>query len=239
MKVSLFVTCLVDQFFPSVGTSAIRVLEKFGVHVDFDPRQTCCGQPASNSGYSDEARQVGAHYLEVFQDSEYVVVPSGSCCTMVRRYLPELFTEESPEARKARELAARTFELSEFLISVLKVSDTGARFPEIVTYHDSCHLLRELGIYEPPRRLIRSVRDIDFREMANSTRCCGFGGTFSVKFEDVSVALAEDKVRAIQDCGARFVVATDVSCLMHLDGLMRRNHIPVKTIHLAELLAKF
>ena len=239
MRVSLFVTCLVDQLFPQVGLSTVKILKKYGVEVDFDERQTCCGQPAFNSGFSDEARGVASHFIDLFKDSEKIVVPSGSCCAMITVFLPQLFPEDSRERRLAERVAERTYELSEFLVSVLGVTSTGARFPEAVTYHDSCHLLRELGVMHQPRQLIRGVEDIDFREMDSSERCCGFGGTFSVKFQDVSTAIGNDKIKWIRESGANYVIANDVSCLMHLDGLLRRQQIPVRTMHLAELLAKF
>lgn len=239
MKVLLFVTCLVDQLFPQVGLSSVRILEKFGMDVIFDPRQTCCGQPAFNSGFKQEAAEVARNLLDVFREPHPVVVPSGSCCTMIRVFLPELFPEGSPEREQAEQIASRTYELSDFLVSELGIEKTGARFPEAVTYHDSCHLLRELGISSQPRRLIRAVEGIDFREMEESSRCCGFGGTFSVKFAAVSAAIGEDKLRWIRDSGARYVVASDVGCLMHIDGLLRRHNLPVRVLHLAELLANF
>ena len=239
MKVSLFVSCLVDQFFPQVGLSTVKILKRLGLEVDFDPRQTCCGQPAFNTGYTEEAAQVGRHFLQVYRDTETVVVPSGSCCTMIKVFLPELFERDSPDRQLAEEIAGRTYELSDFLVSVLKVDKTGASFPEIVTYHDSCHLLRELDIHDQPRALIRGVEGVDFREMENCTRCCGFGGTFSVKFSDVSAAIGDDKVQWIRDSGARYVIANDISCLMHINGLLQREGLPIRTLHLAELLAQF
>ena len=238
MTVSLFVTCLVDQLFPQVAFSTLKILEHLGVEAHFDPRQTCCSQPAFNSGYQKEARQVARHFLDVFKDSEKLVVPSGSCAAMIKVFLPGLFPAQSEQRRLAEEIGRRTYELSEFLTSVLGLESTGARFEEAVTYHDSCHALRELGIAAGPRRLIRNVEGIDFREMERADRCCGFGGAFSLSFEDVSCAIGEDKLEAIQRCGARCVVATDVSCLMHLDGLLRRQGIAVRTMHLAELLAQ-
>ena len=239
MKVSLFITCLVDQFFPQIGISTMKILRKLGVEVEFDGRQTCCGQPALNTGYEAEARQVAQHFLEVYRDSDHIVVPSGSCSTMIKVFFPKLFAEDSSRRRLAEEVGQRTFELSEFLSSVLGVESTGARFPEVVTYHDSCHLLRELGISSEPRQLIRAVEEIDLREMEHSDRCCGFGGTFSVKFPDVSAAMGNDKVGWIRSSGARYVIASDVGCLMHINGLLERNQIPIQTMHLAELLAKF
>ena len=239
MKVSLFVTCLVDQIFPEVGLSTVRILRKLGVEVDFDVRQTCCGQPAFNTGFVEEAQSVARHFISVFKDSEKIVVPSGSCCTMIKVFLPELFPKKSKERSLAKSIAERTYELSYFLVSILGVENIGARFSQSVTYHDSCHLLRELKVCDQPRQLIRNIRDIDFREMKDSDRCCGFGGTFSVKFPEVSTAIGSDKLQSIKDTGANYVIANDVSCLMHLDGLLRRQNIPIKTMHIAELLAKF
>ncbi len=209
------------------------------MEVEFNNRQTCCGQPAFNTGYEAEARQVAQHFLEVYGDSDHIVVPSGSCSTMIKVCFPKLFAEDSSQRRLAEEVGQRTFELSEFLSSVLGVESTGARFPEVVTYHDSCHLLRELGISSEPRQLIRAVDEIDLREMECSDRCCGFGGAFSVKFPDVSAAMGDDKVGWIRSSGARYVIASDVGCLMHINGLLERNQVPVQTMHLAELLAKF
>ena len=238
MKVSFFSTCLVDQVFPQVGACAVRLLRRLGVEVDTDPRQTCCGQPAFNTGYTSEARKVVAHFLKIYQGVETIVVPSGSCAAMIKCHIPEMFPEDTSQHRDALAIAARTFEFSEFLVSKLSVTETGAHFDRTVTYHDSCHQLRELGISEQPRTLIRSVEGIRFVEMTNSTRCCGFGGTFSVKFPDISVELGRDKLRWIQESNAEYVIATDVSCLMHLDGLLKRERIPIATMHLAELLVK-
>lgn len=239
MKVSLFVTCLVDQLFPAVGICSLRILERLGVEAEFDPRQTCCGQPAFNSGYQEQARECGRQVLEVFASADAVVVPSGSCCSMLREQLPGLFPPDSEEGRMARRIARRSWELSEFLVDVLRVDRTGARFRDAVGYHDSCHLARGLGVRQQPRQLIRNVAEIDFRELDSSDRCCGFGGAFSLQFGQVACALGEDKAESIRRSGVRYVTAADVSCLMHLDGILRRRRVPVKTIHLAELLAKF
>ncbi len=238
MKVSFFSTCLVDQLFPQVGASAVRLLRRLGVEVDCDPRQTCCGQPAFNTGYASEARKVVSHFIRVYRDVETIVVPSGSCAAMIKCHMLDIFPEGSPQYQEVVAIASRTFELSDFLVSELGVVETGARFSGTVTYHDSCHQLRELGISEQPRTLIRGVEGIQFVEMKNSTRCCGFGGTFSVKFPDISAELGRDKLRWIQESKAEYVIANDVSCLMHLDGLLKRERIPVETMHLAELLVK-
>ncbi len=237
-RVSLFITCLGDQFFPEVGECVVSVLRRLGVEVDFDPAQTCCGQPAFNSGYRGEAREVAARVLDIFQDAEYVVAPSGSCATMVRIFYPELFAHDPARLRQAEALRGRVFEFSEFLVKVLKVEDVGASFARRVTYHDSCHLLRELGIESEPRKLIRAVKGIELVEMQDHQLCCGFGGTFSVKFPEVSVAMAEDKLRAAAEAGAEVIVANDSGCLMHLAGVIHRRGLPLQTMHLAELLAK-
>lgn len=239
MKASLFVTCLVDQFYPQVGLAAVKILRKLGVEVSFDPRQTCCGQPAFNTGYQDEATRVAESFLSVHADCERIVSPSGSCAAMIKHFIPQLFPVDSPRHRLALEVASRTWELSDFLVTELGADGTGARFEGTVSYHDSCHLLRELGVREQPRLLIRSVVGTQLVEMPLSDRCCGFGGTFSVKFPEVSVSLAEDKIAAIERSGADWVVGCDVSCLMHVGGLLRRRGAPIRTMHLAELLAKF
>lgn len=237
-RVAFFITCLGDQFFPEVGACAVKVLERLGVEVTFNPAQTCCGQPAFNTGYRDEAREVAARVLDLFDEADYVVAPSGSCSTMIRVFYPELFAGDSARLEKTRKLRERFYEFSEFLVKVLKVEDVGASFPHRVTYHDSCHLLRELGISEEPRKLIRAVEGIDFVEMQDYKLCCGFGGTFSVKFPEVSVAMGEDKLHAAVEAGAEYLVANDSGCLMHLAGLIHRRKLPLKTMHIAEILAQ-
>jgi L-lactate dehydrogenase complex protein LldE len=208
------------------------------LEVTFNPAQTCCGQPAFNTGFRDEARSVAARVLDLFDDADYIVAPSGSCTSMARVFYPELFANDPVRLAKCAQLRERFFEFSEFLVNVLKVEDVGASFPHRVTYHDSCHLLRELGVGEAPRRLLRKVRGIDFVEMQDQKLCCGFGGTFSVKFPEVSVPMGEDKVRAAQETGAEYLVAADGGCLMHISGLIHRKGLPLKTLHLAEVLAQ-
>jgi L-lactate dehydrogenase complex protein LldE len=176
--------------------------------------------------------------LDLFDDADYVVAPSGSCTSMVRVFYPELFAEDPALLRKCQDLQKRFFEFSEFLVKVLKVEDLGARFTHRVTYHDSCHLLRELGVGEAPRELLRKVRGIELVEMQDHRLCCGFGGTYSVKFPEVSVPMGEDKIRAARETGAEYLVAADCGCLMHLAGLIHRQGLPLKTLHLAEVLAQ-
>jgi L-lactate dehydrogenase complex protein LldE len=237
-RVALFITCLADQFFPQVGECVVKILRRLDVEVTFNPAQTCCGQPAFNTGYRDEARSVARKVLDLFDDADYVVAPSGSCTAMVRVFFPELFADDPALLRKSQDLQKRFFEFSEFLVKVLKVEDLGARFAHRVTYHDSCHLLRELGVDEAPRQLLRKVQGIDLVEMGDYKLCCGFGGTFSVKFPEVSVPMGQDKIRAATETGAEYLVAADGGCLMHLAGLIHRQGLPLKTMHLAEVLAK-
>ncbi len=237
-RVALFTGCLVDQFYPQVGESLVVVLRRLGVEVTFDPAQTCCGQPAFNSGFRPEARQVAAGLLDLFEKAEYVVCPSGSCTSMVRAFYPELFRNDPRRLKQAEALTPRFFEFSEFLVKVLGVEDVGASFSGRVTYHDACHLLRELGVSEEPRRLIRAVRGIDFVEMKEATTCCGFGGTFSVKFPEVSVSMLADKLGAAVETRAKYLIANDSGCLMHMAGAIHREQAPIQPMHLAELLAK-
>jgi L-lactate dehydrogenase complex protein LldE len=237
-RVALFITCLVDQFFPRIGEGLVQVLRRLGVEVTFNPAQTCCGQPAFNTGYRREAREVAARLLDLFDDADYVVAPSGSCTAMVRVFYPELFANDPERLRKVERLHSRFLEFSEFLVKVLEVEDVGASFPHRVAYHDSCHLLRELQVETEPRRLIRAVRGVELLELGDHQLCCGFGGTFSVKFPEVSVALGEEKLRAVAASGAEYVVANDAGCLMHLAGVIHRQGLPLRTMHLAELLAK-
>ncbi|MBX9600353.1 MAG: (Fe-S)-binding protein [Bryobacteraceae bacterium] len=233
MRVSLFVTCLVDQLFPRVGLAMAEVLERAGCELEFREAQTCCGQPAFNSGFLAEAREVASHFVEVFADAEYIVAPSGSCAAMVGHHYARLLPGDS----RAAAIAARTYEFSTFLLDVLGAEDCGARFPATVTYHDSCHALRELRIQDGPRRLLGKVRELKLTEMDTPAECCGFGGTFSVKFPEISGSMVRSKVDSILASGADAVVSTDVSCLMHIEGAMRRGGHPMRAVHLAEVLA--
>ncbi len=238
MKANIFVTCLVEQLFPQVGIAMVEVLERLGVEVDFPKRQSCCGQPAFNMGHREEARRFAKSCLEIFADSEYVVVPSGSCVSMIRHQFPELVADSAREKILAKSLAQRCYEFSQFIIQVLHVRDVGAYFPKKVTYHDSCHLRRSLGIYEEPRELIRAVRGIEFIEMKDSDVCCGFGGAFSIKMPHLSTAMMEDKLANITASQAEYLIAADSGCLMNIGGGASRKLLPLKVLHLAELLAQ-
>jgi L-lactate dehydrogenase complex protein LldE len=208
------------------------------VDVEFPEGQTCCGQPAFNTGYWNEAREVAARMLTIFEPYDYVVAPSGSCVTMVKHFYADLFRLDEKKLRQAASLGAKTYELSQFLIHVLKKEDVGARFNARVTYHDSCHGLRGLGIADEPHRLLRAVRGLELAEMESSDRCCGFGGTFAVKMADISVAMLREKVETIRRTGARYVVGLDTSCLMQIAGLLHRQKIPIGTLLLAEVLSR-
>jgi L-lactate dehydrogenase complex protein LldE len=238
MKVSLFVTCLVDQLWSSVGTSTVEVLRRVGCEVEFDDRQTCCGQPAFNTGYREEARKVAERFISIFEESkaEAIVSPSGSCTAMVHHF-PDLFPDNDEWRRRASAVAERTHELSSFLVRVLKLQDVGASWNGRLTWHDACHGLRDLNLKTEPRSLIRNVRGVEFIELENADACCGFGGTFSVKYPEISVAILDQKIEAIERAGVQAVVAGDASCLMQIGGRLSRQGSNVRVMHLAELLA--
>jgi L-lactate dehydrogenase complex protein LldE len=236
-KVSVFVTCLVDFLFPEVGEAMVRVLRRFGLEVEFPRAQTCCGQPAFNAGFRREARRIARHFLEVFETSPAVVCPSGSCAAMVKESYRQLFSDEPDLCARFHALAARTWELSQFLTEVLGVRDFPGELSASLTWHDSCHSLRGLGVKEGPRRLLRSIAGVELRELDDAQVCCGFGGLFSVKFAEISAAMLEDKVARVEKSGADCVVATDSSCLMHIGGGLERQGAKARAVHIAEVLA--
>jgi len=238
LKVSLFVTCLVDQLWTNVGASAVEVLRRVGCEVEFDDRQTCCGQPAFNTGYRKEARRVAEQFITVFEesDADAIVSPSGSCTAMVHHF-PELFADDEAWHRRAKQIAARTYELSSFLVRVLNVEDVGASWQGRLTWHDACHGLRDLNLKSEPRSLICRVRGAEFVELEHADACCGFGGTFSVKYPEISLAILDQKIEAIEKAGVDAVVSGDASCLMQIGGRLSRNGSKVRVMHLAELLA--
>jgi L-lactate dehydrogenase complex protein LldE len=236
-RVSLFVTCIVDELYPNVGVAMADVLERLGCEIDFPPAQTCCGQPAFNSGYRDEARTVARHFLNVFRDAECIVVPSGSCTSMITHHFQELFEKEPEWLELTRKVETRIWEFTKFLIEVAKVEDVGARLERVATFHDSCHALRTLGIKEGPRRLLSNVRGLELRELDPPEECCGFGGTFSVKMPEISGAMGRTKVDAIVRTGADLVIGLDASCLMQIQGSLSRAGQSISTMHIAEVLA--
>jgi L-lactate dehydrogenase complex protein LldE len=237
VQVALFVTCLVDLLRPSVGFAAVKLLEQAGCDVVVPSAQTCCGQPAYNNGDSATARDIARQVIEAFAGYPYVVAPSGSCTGMLRVHYPALFEPGSEWQGRALELAGRCHELVGFLTDVLGVETTAARFPGTVTYHDSCSSLRELGVREQPRRLLAGVEGLSLTELPDAEACCGFGGTFCVKFPDISGRMVTDKVRNIEATGAGAVLAGDMGCLLNIAGRLKRLDSPVRVYHVAEVLA--
>jgi L-lactate dehydrogenase complex protein LldE len=237
MRIHLFIPCLVDQFRPQAGMGTLKILRSLGIDADYTPDQVCCGQPFYKSGRVKEARLLAGKTIWNFRKESPVVSPSGSCVLMIRRHYQELFAEEPGALERARELASRTYELSEFLVRVLHTTDLGASFSGSVTLHDSCQVRRGLGIHEEPRALLRRVRGLEFREMARPDRCCGFGGVFSAKNPGVAAAIARDKIDSVLASGASIVTGCEISCLLHLERQARSAGAPVQTLHLAEILA--
>ena len=236
--VTLFIQCLVDGIYPQVGEAVVGIFRKLGVNLTCPTRQTCCGQPAFNAGYQGEARVAAKRFIEIFESAEAIVCASGSCVTMVRHHYPQLFADDAAWLQRAQEVAAKTFELTEYLVDILGVvDDLGAHYTGVITYHDSCHLLRNLRIKEQPRSLLRKISGAEFVEMNDSDRCCGFGGSFSFKYADISAAMAEDKVHNIIASGADTVVGCDMGCLMNIQGMLSRRGADIKVMHIAQLLA--
>jgi L-lactate dehydrogenase complex protein LldE len=237
----IFIPCFVDQLYPATALSMVKVLERVGVAVNYNPNQTCCGQPAYNAGYHPQSRSVAEKFLQDFAapaaGARYVVSPSASCVGMVRNSYSELFAGTT-QLGACQAVQGRTYELTEFLVDVLGITAIpGARLEGKYTYHDSCSALRECGIRAAPRQLLDGVAGLERVEMAETTTCCGFGGTFAVKFEAISVAMAQQKVEHALDTGADFLVSTDVSCLMHLEAYIRKEKLPLKCLHIADVLA--
>ncbi|MBK7589899.1 MAG: (Fe-S)-binding protein [Betaproteobacteria bacterium] len=238
MRVGLFVTCLVDMMRPSVGFAAIKLLEAGGAEVVVPPGQTCCGQPAYNSGDRADAKALAAKVVAEFEGCDYVVAPSGSCSGMIRTHYGDLLDDDPALAARAQALAARTFELTDFLVNVLKLESVPGRFEGTVTYHDSCAGLREMGVKAQPRALLAKIPGLRLEEMAEPETCCGFGGTFSIKFGEISARLADNKCQHIANSGAKTVVLGDMGCLMNMEGRMRRRgDESTQFLHVAEVLA--
>ena len=242
-QASLFVTCVIDQLYPEIGESTVRVLRRLGVDLDFPSGQTCCGQPAFNSGFWGDAKPLAKRFLQMFREKPYVVIPSGSCTSMIRVFYRELLHDDPPLAALAEEVGPRVYELSEFIVDVLGVTDlssigggatSGPR--RKVTYHEACHLRREIGVTTQPRTLIRSVPGAELVEMEQAEICCGFGGTFAVKYADISGAILQEKVNHVRASGADTLVSCDSTCLMQVAGGLERQGMAVESMHLAQLL---
>jgi L-lactate dehydrogenase complex protein LldE len=235
--VQLFATCILDTIYPETGEAVVRVLERAGVKVEFPAGQTCCGQPAFNAGERSLARQMAIHTIQVFEPAPGpVVIPSGSCAAMIRHGYPELFADDPEWLPRAKALAARTYEFSEFLVDYLGVTDLGARYPGKITYHSSCHLLRELGVDRQPRQLLQAVKDAEFVELEGTSECCGFGGVFSVEHGEISAAMLERKLANLENSGAPVVVSCDAGCITNINGGLHRKNMTQKALHIADIL---
>jgi len=236
MKVQLFIPCFVDQLYPSTAFNMVKVLEKACCDVEYNTNQTCCGQPAFNAGFWDEAREVATKFVKDFDTVDFVVAPSASCVGFVRNYYSKLF-ENSSMHNQVKDLSKRVYEFTEFLTDVLKIENYGAVLNGKATYHDSCAALRECKIKEGPRRLLQQVKGLELVEMNDSETCCGFGGSFAVKFEPISIGMADQKVNNVLTTKAEYIISTDLSCLMHLEGYIKEKQLPLKTMHIADVLA--
>lgn len=236
MIVDIFIPCFVDQMYPNTAFNMVKVLEKVGCAVNYNPQQTCCGQPAFNGGFWDDAKKVGEKLIKEFQNDRYIVSPSASCVGMIKNYYPDLFHNSSLH-NEYKQIQKNIFELSDFLVNVLKITDIGATLEGTATYHDSCSGLRECGIKKEPRLLLEKVKGLQLTEMKDTDVCCGFGGTFSVKFESIAVGMAEQKVENALATRAEYLISTDASCLMHIAGYIDKQGKKIKTMHLADVLA--
>ncbi len=235
--VQLFITCILDTLYPEIGEAVVRVLERAGASVQFPARQTCCGQPAFNAGLRSQARQMAEHTIRVFEQAPGpIVIPSGSCASMIRHSYLELFDGDRQWLPRARLLAERTFEFTEYLVDVLGVTDLGAHFSGKITYHSSCHLLRELGVSRQPRALLSAVRDAELVELPNGEECCGFGGVFSVEHPEISTAMLQRKIDNIAATQAPVVVACDAGCITNINGGLHRRGKPQRAVYIAEII---
>lgn len=236
IKADLFVTCIVDQLYPQVGVSVVRVLRRLGVEVGFPGEQTCCGQAVYNSGFTEEARTLALRVLHSFRNSDYIIVPSGSCGAMMRVFYHDLFSDDPDLLSQVETLASKVYEFSEFLVKVLGIEDAGASYQGSAVFHPGCHLMREMEVREEPQKLLRSVSGLEQRELEGSEVCCGFGGSFSVKLPHISEGMLMDKVVNIRASGADTLVSCDPSCLMHIGGALHRHNPEIKVRHLAQIL---
>jgi L-lactate dehydrogenase complex protein LldE len=237
-SVTLFIPCLMDSLYPQAAQDLVVLLKRCGFRVAYPPDQTCCGQPAFNQGYFEAARKLARRFLAIFESAECIVCPSGSCTAMVRKHYPELFDREPETLTRARGVAEKIFEASQFLTTFVEPEKIRARFQGKATYHDSCHSARGLGIYEEPRRLLSQVKGLELIEMADSRACCGFGGLFSRRFPEVSQAITGEKIKQILVTGAQWVIGNDPGCLMQIQGQLNRMNLPIQVKHLVEILSQ-
>lgn len=236
MTVDIFIPCFIDQVYPETGFNMIKILKKFDIDIHYNTNQTCCGQMLFNSGFWDEAKSIGEKFIKDFPNNRPVVGPSASCVGFVKNYYHELFHNTALH-NEYKLLQKNIYEFTDFMVNLLKITDVGATFEAKVTYHDSCAALRECGLKKEPRELMKHVKGLELIEMKDNEVCCGFGGTFSVKHEPISTAMAEQKVHNALDTGAEYIVSTDLSCLMHQDGYIKKHKLPLKVIHIIDVLA--
>ena len=236
MRVHIFIPCFIDQLYPQTGFNMVKVLEKAACDVVYNTNQTCCGQPAFNAGYWDEAKEVCNKFLRDFEGADYIVCPSASCVGFVKNYYSKLF-ENTSSLIQANNISKRIFEFTEFLTDIIKIENFGAVFNANATYHDSCAALRECKIKDAPRKLLSNVKGLQLIEMNETETCCGFGGTFAVKFDAISVAMADQKINNAKATNTQYIISTDMSCLMHLDGCIQNKGLNIKTMHIADVLA--
>lgn len=239
MDIQLFIPCYIDQLYPETGKNVWKVLEKAGCNIHYNPEQTCCGQPAFNSGYMDETAQLAKKFINDFSEQMPIVSPSGSCTGFMKLHYEQVLATNPAYLERFKNMKAKLFELTDFLVNQMHVTDFGAAFPHKVTYHDSCSALREYGIKKEPRALLSNVKGLELVEMEECESCCGFGGTFSVKFTDISTAMVEKKVRSALETGAEYIVTTEASCMMNINGYCTKQNLPIKAIHIADILASF
>ncbi len=238
MNIQIFIPCFIDQLYPSVAFNMVKVLEKAGCNVSYNTNQTCCGQPAFNAGFWGESKDVAKKFLKDFSGEEFIVAPSASCVGFVRNYYQKLF-DNSVQINDVNQVHDRIYELSDFLVNVLHFTDFNAEFNAVATYHDSCAALRECNLKQEPRILLNNVKGLQLVEMNDVETCCGFGGTFAVKFEAISIAMGDQKVNNAVDTKAEYIISTDMSCLMHIDGVAKNKKSNIKVLHLADVLANF
>jgi len=237
MTVDLFIPCFIDQFYPKTAFNVIKLLNKAGIEATYNPEQTCCGQPSFNSGYWDETRSLAKKFMKDFEGTKTIISPSASCTGFIKNYYEKLFSETEPGFEGQKQLKARLFELTDFLVNEIDFTDFGAVFPHKVCYHDACSAIREYGIKKEPRKLLSNVKGLELVEMENTDVCCGFGGTFSAKFHSISTAMTEQKIEKALATGAEYILSTESSCLMNIEAYILKNNIPLKPLHIADILA--
>lgn len=237
MVVDLFIPCFIDQVYPDTAFNVLKLLKKAGVEANYNPEQTCCGQPAFNSGYWKETKTLAIKFIQDFPGNRPIVSPSASCTAFIKNYYPEIFKKDDDEYSEYERLNRNLFELTDFLVNQINFTDFGASFNHKVCYHDACAALREYGIKKEPRLLLSNVKGLELIEMEDTETCCGFGGTFSAKFKGISTAMTEQKIQHALNTGAEYIISTESSCLMNLEGYIKKNNVPIKPIHIADVLA--